>query len=170
MAASFVSVGLGLSPWPARPEGPRSRLRPAGAGLRPEPRPLPLLCAFSRAACLVPSQPARGRNSRFSGLVSALRVTIACAGARLSSPQGNDLGSGRSGPKQAVSETTGIERQPVGNRAGGCVIRPDLPTRQLTFLRSVMARPVRSHARPAARAAGWKALAEEDAEIPARTR
>ena len=41
--------------------------------------------------------------------------------ARLSSPQGNDLGSGRSGPEQAVSETTGIERQPVGNRAGGCV-------------------------------------------------
>lgn len=39
--------------------------------------------------------------------------------ARLSSPQGNDLGSGRRGPEQAVSETTGIERQPVGNRAGG---------------------------------------------------
>ena len=39
--------------------------------------------------------------------------------ARLSSPQGNDLGSGRSGPEQAVSETTGIERQTVGNRAEG---------------------------------------------------
>lgn len=39
--------------------------------------------------------------------------------ARLSSPQGNDLGSGRRGPEQVVSETKGIERQAVGNRARG---------------------------------------------------
>ena len=56
----------------------------------------------------------------------------------MSSPQGNDLGSGRRGPEQAVSETTGIERQPVVNRAGGWVIRSNLPTGRLASLRSLM--------------------------------
>ena len=41
------------------------------------------------------------------------------------------------GPKQAVSETTGIERQPVVNRAGSGVIRSNLPTGRLAFLRSM---------------------------------
>lgn len=51
-------------------------------------------------------------------LVPFLKVKVRDR-ARLSSPQGNDLRSGRRGPEQTVSETTGIERQTVGNRAGG---------------------------------------------------
>ena len=54
---------------------------------RPTPRPLPLLCGFSRAVRLVPIQPARGRNSRSRGPVSALLVVIACGGSPVVQPR-----------------------------------------------------------------------------------
>ena len=71
-------------------------------------------------------------------------------------------------------ETPGIEQGPVVNRAGSCRPRPDLPTRRLAFLRSVMgasSSPPCKARRPRS-AAGWKALADKnDAVIPAqRTR
>ena len=125
------------------------------------------------AAYLVPSQPARGRNSRFSGPVSALRVTIACAGARLSSLAPTRPWEGRRGAAAGPRETPGIEQGPVVNRAGSCRPRPDLPTRRLAFLRSVMgasSSPPCKARRPRS-AAGWKALAGDDAAvIPARAR
>lgn len=74
--------GPGLSPLTARRKGPRFRLRPAGAVLRPNLGSLPLLCGFSRAACLVPSSPRGATIVSPTGPVSArVRVTIACVGA-----------------------------------------------------------------------------------------
>ncbi len=125
---SSAHVGSSFRPHPVLWSGSRSRLRPACAGLSPEPGPLPLLCGFSRAVRLVPSQPLRGRNSWSSGPVSALRVSIACGEPGCPASCQNDLGSGGGRPKQAVSETTGIERTACG-QLGDRVIRSNHCTR-----------------------------------------
>ena len=94
-------------------------------------------------ACLVPSQSLARRSWSPCPAHLVPSGGTADAGREPGCPASrrNDLGSGGGRPKQAVSETTGIERQPVVNRAGSCRQWPDLSTQPLASLRCVRARP-----------------------------